>query len=159
MPANCYQITYEPAAREIAAINAQIQELTRRKQLLEKLLEPLALLVPPSDSPISVAASNGSMAEIPASGAGTEAPPLVVLLESRVVESGPFEAAAFMAPPESEETDVHENGTSRSISSEDVADLAYRFWNERGQAHGHHEEDWFRAALELQTSASSALHF
>lgn len=46
MTTNCYQIAFEQATREIAAIDAEIRKLTRRKELLEKLLEPLKLLVP-----------------------------------------------------------------------------------------------------------------
>jgi Protein of unknown function (DUF2934) len=41
-----------------------------------------------------------------------------------------------------------------SISHDQVAMLANRFWNERGRTHGHHEEDWFRAEQELRSRAS-----
>jgi hypothetical protein len=41
-----------------------------------------------------------------------------------------------------------------SISREQVAELAHRFWLERGRAHGHHEEDWFRAEQLLSGKAS-----
>jgi hypothetical protein len=44
--------------------------------------------------------------------------------------------------------------TPISISRERVAELAYRYWNERGRAHGHHEEDWLRAEQELLGKAS-----
>jgi hypothetical protein len=44
--------------------------------------------------------------------------------------------------------------TPISISREKVAELAHRFWNERGRAHGHHEEDWFRAEELLRGKAS-----
>ncbi|MGA3133369.1 MAG: DUF2934 domain-containing protein [Terracidiphilus sp.] len=44
--------------------------------------------------------------------------------------------------------------TPASISHEQVAALAHRFWNERGRAHGHHEEDWFRAEELLRGKAS-----
>ena len=42
----------------------------------------------------------------------------------------------------------------KSISHDQVAALAHRFWNERGRAHGHHEEDWFRAEELLRGKAS-----
>jgi hypothetical protein len=41
-----------------------------------------------------------------------------------------------------------------SISREKVAQLAHRFWTERGQQHGHHEEDWYRAEQALRGKAS-----
>ena len=39
-------------------------------------------------------------------------------------------------------------------SHEDIAKLAHRFWSERGQPHGSHEQDWFRAEHELLGKAS-----
>ena len=44
------------------------------------------------------------------------------------------------------------NGSS--ISHDQVALLAHRFFEERGHKHGHHEEDWFRAEQELRAKAS-----
>ena len=41
-----------------------------------------------------------------------------------------------------------------SISHDQVAKLAHRFWIERGHTHGHHEEDWFRAEKALRSKAS-----
>jgi len=47
------------------------------------------------------------------------------------------------------------NGTNgSSISHDQVARLAHRFFIERGHAHGHHEEDWFRAEQALRSKAS-----
>jgi Protein of unknown function (DUF2934) len=46
------------------------------------------------------------------------------------------------------------NGTSSSMSHDQVALLAHRFFEERGRRHGHHEEDWFRAEQELRAKAS-----
>jgi Protein of unknown function (DUF2934) len=46
------------------------------------------------------------------------------------------------------------NGKSGSITHDQVALLAHRFWIERGRAHGRHEEDWFRAERELRAKAS-----
>jgi hypothetical protein len=39
-------------------------------------------------------------------------------------------------------------------SHEQVAQLAHRFWAERGHRHGHHVEDWLRAEQELRGKAS-----
>jgi hypothetical protein len=50
--------------------------------------------------------------------------------------------------------DVPENVTPISISREQIAQLAHRFWAERGHKHGHHEEDWYRAEQELRGKAS-----
>jgi hypothetical protein len=46
------------------------------------------------------------------------------------------------------------NGKSGSITHDQVALLAHRFWIERGRGHGRHEEDWFRAERELHAKAS-----
>ena len=35
-----------------------------------------------------------------------------------------------------------------------VAELAHRFWNERGRAHGRDADDWFRAEELLRGKAS-----
>jgi hypothetical protein len=40
------------------------------------------------------------------------------------------------------------------ISREQVAQLAHRFWIERGHRHGYDAEDWFRAEQELRSKAS-----
>ena len=114
MSVDHYEIAWQHATNEIAEVDAQIQRLTSRKELLENLLEPLKLLV----------CESGSVA-IPAT-------PVI--------------------QPEMEEVNIDVTGNGRSISHEDIAGLAYRFWNERGHAHGLHEDDWFRAVHELQNS-------
>jgi Protein of unknown function (DUF2934) len=43
------------------------------------------------------------------------------------------------------------------ISHQQVAELAHRFWNERGRTHGHDEEDWFRAEQSLRGNAGKLL--
>ena len=43
---------------------------------------------------------------------------------------------------------------SKSVSREEIAMLAHRFWNERGRQHGHDAEDWLRAEQELLGRAS-----
>jgi hypothetical protein len=49
---------------------------------------------------------------------------------------------------------VPANVTPISISREQIAQLAHRFWAERGHKDGHHEEDWYRAEQELRGKAS-----
>ncbi len=44
--------------------------------------------------------------------------------------------------------------TPISVSTEEVAKLAHRFWAERGFQHGRDAEDWFRAEQELIGKAS-----
>jgi hypothetical protein len=42
----------------------------------------------------------------------------------------------------------------KSISREEIAALAHRFWTERGRQHGHDAEDWLRAEQTLLGRAS-----
>lgn len=37
-----------------------------------------------------------------------------------------------------------------ATTHEQIAQLAYRYWQERGCQHGHHHEDWVRAEQELR---------
>jgi hypothetical protein len=37
---------------------------------------------------------------------------------------------------------------------EQIAELARKYWAQRGYTDGHHEEDWFRAEQELRAKAS-----
>jgi hypothetical protein len=40
------------------------------------------------------------------------------------------------------------------VAHDQVAQLAHRFWAERGHRHGNHEDDWYRAEQELRGKAS-----
>lgn len=44
--------------------------------------------------------------------------------------------------------------TAISVSHEEIARLAHKFWAERGRQHGHDAEDWLRAERELMGKAS-----
>ena len=44
--------------------------------------------------------------------------------------------------------------TKTTPSREQIAELAHRFWAERGRQHGHAEQDWLRAERELRGIAS-----
>ncbi len=44
--------------------------------------------------------------------------------------------------------------TAIKYSHDQVAQLAHRYWNERGRQDGHHLEDWYRAEHELRSRAS-----
>jgi hypothetical protein len=56
--------------------------------------------------------------------------------------------------PAEKKTVSSTNGNGSSVSHDQVAQLAHRFWNERGRVHGHHEEDWYRAEQALRSRAS-----
>lgn len=43
---------------------------------------------------------------------------------------------------------------AKSVTHEEIARLAHRFWNERGRQHGHDAEDWLRAEQTLLGRAS-----
>jgi hypothetical protein len=43
---------------------------------------------------------------------------------------------------------------TKSVSHDEIANLAHRFWNERGRQHGHDAEDWLRAEQALLGKAS-----
>jgi len=47
-----------------------------------------------------------------------------------------------------------EETAAAAPSREQIAQLAHRFWRERGGHHGGHEQDWFRAERELRGMAS-----
>ena len=49
---------------------------------------------------------------------------------------------------------VEERKAPSAPSKEQIAQLAHRFWKERGGHHGAHEQDWFRAERELRGMAS-----
>ena len=44
--------------------------------------------------------------------------------------------------------------TSMKASHQEIANLAHRFWTERGGQHGHDTEDWLRAERALLGKAS-----
>jgi hypothetical protein len=154
MSADCYRIASEHAINEIAEINAQIERLNGRKELLEKLLESLKLLVPETGSAaLRSKASDSPDSESEAAIGATQVSRVAILIGAPEPEPGPLESPAPITRRDAEETSVHAERIGRSIAHDDVARLAYDHWNQRGQVHGHHEEDWFRAAYELQNSA------
>ena len=56
--------------------------------------------------------------------------------------TGAAAAAAFEPAPESASRGL-------GVQHEDIAQLAYSYWEARGCPHGSPEEDWFRAEMEL----------
>ena len=47
-----------------------------------------------------------------------------------------------------------ESFTPIGPTQEQIAQLAHKFWAERGRHHGHAEQDWLRAERELRGMAS-----
>ena len=63
-------------------------------------------------------------------------------------------AAGKPRKPAAKKTVASVKTAGTPISHEQIAQLAHRFFAERGHVHGHHEEDWLRAERELRTKAS-----
>jgi hypothetical protein len=64
-------------------------------------------------------------------------------------------SASAAAPSGIAEKRSSKNVTAiRSVSRDDIAALAHKYWAERGYQHGHDAEDWFRAEQELLGKAS-----
>ena len=49
----------------------------------------------------------------------------------------------------------HQICRTKKADVEEVRNLAYRFWQERGRPAGSSEEDWFRAERELASAAEN----
>jgi hypothetical protein len=74
----------------------------------------------------------------------------------------PRKTAAPKATPIAIEAPARSNGAVSASnvkefkpSHEQVAQLAHRYWSERGHQHGHHVEDWLRAEHELVRGKAS----
>jgi hypothetical protein len=61
------------------------------------------------------------------------------------------EAAAPVSPVNGA---VHSNLLTMKPSFDQVAQLAHKYWADRGYQHGHHVDDWLRAEQELRGKAS-----
>ena len=62
--------------------------------------------------------------------------------------------AAKLRKPAAKKPVVLAKVTPISVPHQQIAELAHHFWTERGGAHGHDAEDWFRAEQELRAKAS-----
>ena len=67
-------------------------------------------------------------------------------------QSKPRKAPAKKATTNKVESIQRSNASGPSHNQ--IADLARKYWAERGYKDGHHEEDWFRAEQELRGKAS-----
>lgn len=72
--------------------------------------------------------------------------------------AGRAPVAAGTASPKSAPSTKTGTGASKvtpfRYSHDQVAQLAHKYWAERGRRDGHHLEDWFRAEQELRSKAS-----
>ncbi|MFP5205105.1 MAG: DUF2934 domain-containing protein [Acidobacteriota bacterium] len=68
----------------------------------------------------------------------------------KATTSKPRKAAVKKAVPKVESIRKNDSGPSH----EQIAELARKFWAERGYKDGHEKEDWLRAEQELRAKAS-----
>ena len=66
----------------------------------------------------------------------------------------PRKTASMKAAGNGASNHAPSNVTEIRFSYEQIAQLAHRYWAERGHRDGHHLEDWFRAEQELRSKAS-----
>ncbi|HLI04582.1 MAG TPA: DUF2934 domain-containing protein [Terracidiphilus sp.] len=65
-------------------------------------------------------------------------------------EAKPRKAAAKKTAQPAHPAPIESSGPTH----EQIAELARKYWAQRGYTDGHHEEDWFRAEQELRAKAS-----
>jgi hypothetical protein len=68
--------------------------------------------------------------------------------------SAASKAAAKPRKPAAKKAVASAEAAGTPVSHEQVAQLAHRYFIERGGEHGYHVEDWLRAERELRTKAS-----
>jgi hypothetical protein len=74
--------------------------------------------------------------------------------QNKLAEKKPAETQSTGKNSSAKKPVASAKANGSSISHDQVALLAHRFFEERGHKHGHHEEDWFRAEQELRAKAS-----
>lgn len=72
--------------------------------------------------------------------------------KTATVKAATGEVAAKKAAPR--EKTVKAKVAKMAVSHEQIAELAHRYWAERGRQHGHDAEDWLRAERALVGKAS-----
>lgn len=161
MSGDSYEIARERASGELAEIDAEIQRLNRRKGQLERLTEllkelnteflPGAIVVEPpvGSAPEGVKAPGGDSTRAYFKEAeGLEGTTQEVrTLAAHLEMLHEHEQARARNAEEISDTRTGEEGPP--IPVEEIAQLAYRYWTERGCPNGFHEQDWFRAEQEL----------
>lgn len=76
------------------------------------------------------------------------------MAKSTKKSTAPPKAEAKPRKPAAKKTVAPKMMTPHLVPHEKVAELAHRFWNERGRAHGSDADDWFRAEELLRGKAS-----
>lgn len=145
MSTDSYETARERASGEIAEIDMQVQRLNRRRGQLEKLIELLKELNAEPIAGVTAAESPGNSSPCAAEDARTLAAHLEMLNE--------YEQA--QARNGMEISAAHTGHDGQPIPAEEIARLAYRYWNERGRAPGHDDEDWLRAERELRRASAA----
>ncbi|MGB3627882.1 MAG: hypothetical protein WBA18_00200, partial [Terracidiphilus sp.] len=121
MSTDCYQTAYERAINELAEINEQLERLIRRKELLEKLLEPLKLVAESAPVVAPAKVQHLSSAEFSDSESEADAS-TVILIDVPEAGTGPLEIQAQLEEPEEPGGRAESNG--RCCSDDEVAELA-----------------------------------
>jgi hypothetical protein len=82
--------------------------------------------------------------------------PMTETAKKATTKKKPLATGAKKAAPKATatKTKAARSKVTMMVSQEQIAALAHRYWTERGQQHGHHEEDWLRAEHELLGKAS-----
>lgn len=65
-------------------------------------------------------------------------------------EAKPLKASTPKTAGSGRPTPINGSGPTH----EQIAELARKYWAQRGYTDGHHEEDWLRAEMELRSKAS-----
>ncbi|HVG27679.1 MAG TPA: DUF2934 domain-containing protein [Acidobacteriaceae bacterium] len=68
---------------------------------------------------------------------------------TKTAETTPATSPAKKAPAKAASKKAAAAET-KSPTHQEIAQLAHRFWEERGRPHGGHEQDWIRAEKELK---------
>lgn len=69
-------------------------------------------------------------------------------------EAKPRKATAKKANGSTQPTPINGAINGSGPSHDQIANLARKYWAQRGYVDGHHEEDWHRAEQELRAKAS-----
>ncbi len=108
---------------------------------------------PKSTAPKSAAAETAKVAEKVIAAAPAK-PRAKAVKTGEVTEKATLSASTGPQRVPQKTKTVEEKTAAATPSREQIAQLAHRFWKERGGHHGSHEQDWFRAERELRGMAS-----
>lgn len=81
-----------------------------------------------------------------------EAVPVKRHRSAKPAVTAPVSASAAVDAVEPSASSTSSSAQTR-VSEHEIRELAYRFWVERGQPHGSHQDDWLRAEQTLSAGA------